>query len=156
MAVFSLAAQHRNRLFLARAGSREAALSSPSEAAPGVTSSGFGCRIAAAYEQRSQTGLCLYYFSVEAGGLVGLKQPQHPEQEPSLAAACEGGVTRTCSPEHPHHQGLGWGGGDRWQQGRTRCRLRRHRSCCRDGGGSGVWHSASWELCRKRSFIFSL
>ena len=42
-------------------------LSSPLEAAPGVTSSGFGCRIAAAYEQRSQIGLFLPYFLVGCG-----------------------------------------------------------------------------------------
>lgn len=42
---------------------------------------------------------------------MGLEEPQHPEQEPSPAAACEGGVTRTRSPERPHHRGLGWGWG---------------------------------------------
>lgn len=51
----SSAARHRNRLFPAPAGSGEAVCpagsASPSAAAPGVTSSGFGCSTAAAYEQ---------------------------------------------------------------------------------------------------------
>lgn len=62
-----LAAQHRNRLSLAQAGSREAVPSSPLEAAQGVTSSEFGCRKAAAYEPKSQIGLFLPYLLVGCG-----------------------------------------------------------------------------------------
>lgn len=77
--------QHRNRLWMAGAGAGRGAV----PPAPGVTLSRFGCAIAAVDGQGSQWGFSSLIFqrAVEAGGLVGLEQPQQPEQEPSLAAA---------------------------------------------------------------------
>lgn len=136
-------------MLLARGGSGEAVLSSPSGA--GVASPAFGCRIAAAYEQRCQPELFLSYFSVGCGSrrVGGTGTAPAPRAGAKPGSCLEGGVMRTRSPERPRHQGPGWGGGARGSRAGQR-----HRSRCGDGGGSGVWRSASWEPCRKGTFIF--
>lgn len=127
----------------------------PSGAAPGVTSPGFGCRIAAAYEQRCQPELFLLFFSRlwKQEGWWDWNSPSTQSRSQAWQLP-RGRCDENALPQTSPSPGPGLG---RWgprQQGRTRCCLQRHRSRCGDGGGSRVWHSASWEPCRKGSFIF--
>lgn len=79
-------------------------LSSPLEAAPGVTASGFGCRLAATYEQRSQIGLFVSYFSVGYGsrrvGGTGTAPAPRAGAKPGscLRGRCDENVLLRASP----------------------------------------------------------
>lgn len=125
-------------------------LSSHLEAAQGVTSSGFGCRMTAAYEQRAQIVLFLSYFLVGGGsrrvGGTGTAPAPRAGAKPGscLRGRCDGNVL----PQHPHCPG--WAGGGPKAAGQDPLLGVNHCS----QGSSRVWCFASWEL-HKQGLCFS-
>lgn len=83
---------------------------------------------------------------------MGLEQPQHPEQEPSLAAACKGGVTRTRSPSVPVPEA--WAGTMGTPGRGAGCAAGCEGIAAAEGMEVAAGFDAFQELCGKSSFCF--